>query len=228
MGAPLHAEVSASPAAGTAASKPAVAIVDYGMGNLRSVANAIQTLGHSPRITRDVDAVASAQALVLPGVGAFNEAMNRLEALGLVAALTRRVIDEATPFLGICLGMQLCAERSTEGGFHVGLGWVKGRVELIAGGVDISLPHVGWNDVHWTEGENLFRNVAPGANFFFDHSYTLDCDAGIVAGTVDYGGAIVAAIRKDNIFATQFHPERSQNNGLRVLRNFLNHVDGGA
>ena len=173
MGAPLHAEVSASPAAGTAASKPAVAIVDYGMGNLRSVANAIQTLGHSPRITRDVDAVASAQALVLPGVGAFNEAMNRLEALGLVAALTRRVIDEATPFLGICLGMQLCAERSTEGGFHVGLGWVKGRVELIAGGVDISLPHVGWNDVHWTEGENLFRNVAPGANFFFDHSYTL-------------------------------------------------------
>ena len=228
MGAPLHSEVSASPPVGAAAARTAVAIVDYGMGNLRSVANAIQTLGHSPRITRDADAIASARALVLPGVGAFNEAMSRLDALGLVAPLTRRVIDEATPFLGICLGMQLCAEHSTEGGFHVGLGWVKGSVDLIAGGRDIRLPHVGWNDVHWNEGEALFHNVAAGANFYFDHSYALECDAGIVAGTVEYDGTIIAALRKDNIFATQFHPERSQNNGLRVSRNFLNHVDGDA
>ena len=205
-----------------------LSIVDYGMGNLGSVANAIQFLGYRSEIVSEPEAVARAEAIVLPGVGAFGEAMNRLEGRGLVGPLTDRVMEKGTPFFGICLGMQLLARESTEGGRHAGLGWIEGAVDLIAATPEIRVPHVGWNDVRWPDDEVMFRNVQPNANFFFDHSFALTCDPAIVCATVDYGGPIVAAIHRRNILATQFHPERSQNNGLRVLRNFLNVVDGRA
>jgi len=201
-------------------------IIDYGMGNLRSVSNALRFLGCDAVISNRVEDISKADALVLPGVGAFEEAMNNLTGLGLVAILKQKVMEEKKPLLGICLGMQLLAGSSQENGLHQGLGFIEGNVIRIPVDKSLPLPHVGWNNIEVMKSEPLFRKIGKDTNFYFVHSYCLDCDDAIVSSYCDYGVRIVASIQKDNILATQFHPEKSQTNGLRLLRGFTDIVYG--
>jgi glutamine amidotransferase len=203
-----------------------IVIIDYGMGNLASVANALRFLGYAPAASSDARRVSEADAIILPGVGAFALAMENLERLGLPGVLREQVLERRKPFLGICLGMQLLAESSTEMGLHRGLGFLRGRVEELRPAGRLPVPHVGWNDVRPVAPSALLDNLPQPTNFYFDHSYHLTCDdAGDVAAVCSYGGDVVAAIQRDNVFATQFHPEKSQTMGLRLLRNFLNFVE---
>jgi glutamine amidotransferase len=198
----------------------AVVIVDYGMGNIGSVVNAFDMLGERCTVSNEPAALRGARGIVLPGVGAFAAAMANIRALGLDEAMTARVIGDRIPFLGICLGLQLIAKDSVEHGFTTGLGWIDGHVTRMEPADGLPVPHVGWNDVECRGTSRLFARVADTAHFYFDHTYSLDTPDDVVA-TCRYGGSYVAAIERDNIFAVQFHPEKSQRNGLRVLRNFL-------
>jgi len=199
-----------------------IMIINYGMGNIRSIANALEILGGEYLISDKYEDMDQACALILPGVGAFGMAMENLKKFNLINELKRQVLENKKPFFGICLGMQLLAEDSTEMGFSKGLGWVKGHVVKLESEGKLHVPHVGWNNVHVENNIALFDRVDEGANFYFDHSYHLDCDPDWIAATFEYGGKYVAAIAKDNIWATQFHPEKSQRNGLKMLRNFIN------
>jgi len=203
-----------------------VAIVDYGLGNLRSVAGAVEHLGHAARITAEPAELRDAAKLILPGVGAFGDGMAKLRARGLDEALTREVVEGGKPLLGICLGFQLLAEASEEFGEHQGLGWIAGRVtRLRPDDASLPVPHVGWNELHQVRPSRLFAGIADGALFYFVHSYRLAPRAGgLAVGETDYGGRFVAAIERDNILGTQFHPEKSQKDGLAVLGNFLGHA----
>jgi glutamine amidotransferase len=196
-----------------------VAIVDYGMGNLGSVRHAFEFLGHRAVATSDPETVARADALVLPGVGAFRLAMDNLDTAGLSTALSRAVLDRGVPFLGICLGMQLIAREGTEGGAHAGLGWIDGRVVRLEPGEGRRVPHVGWARLSGPGG-GLTDGIGAEAGFYFDHSYHLECPSDSVVARCAGAFDCVAAIRRANIFATQFHPEKSQRSGLRLLRNF--------
>lgn len=199
---------------------PTLVAIDYGMGNLRSVQNALELLGFTVEISADPDRIARADAVVLPGVGAFGQAMENLRERSLIDVLTRRVMEDGTPFLGICLGMQLIAEDSQENGAHNGLGWLKGHVVPFKASQIDRVPHVGWSQVYGRE-ETLFAGLDRDACFYFDHCYYLDCPDAHIAATCDAGGmAFTAAVRAGNVFATQFHPEKSQRTGLRLLRNF--------
>jgi glutamine amidotransferase len=204
-----------------------ICIIDYGMGNLTSVASALAMLGHRATVTIEPESIASAKGLVLPGVGAFPEAMRRLEQAHLIDTLERRVLRDGVPILGICLGMQLFATSSTEHGLHRGLGWIAAEVDRIADS-KVRIPHIGWSEVIWTPGAMLARNISPDANFYFNHSFCMTCHEDIVASRTGENGAIVAALAKGNLFGTQFHPEKSQTSGLRLLRNFLNYVEAAA
>lgn len=201
---------------------PTIAIVDYGMGNLASVVSAFAVLGIETVITQDRRELAAAQAILLPGVGAFGQAMANLAELDLIGPLSDLVMGERRPFLGICLGMQLIAEHSHELGDHQGLGWIKGTVTEIPAGVDHPVPHVGWSEVAFERGDPLFERIAEDACFYFDHSYVLQTEAENVAAAADYGLSLTAVVRLGNIIATQFHPEKSQRAGLKLLRNFCN------
>jgi glutamine amidotransferase len=203
----------------------AIAIVDYGMGNLGSVANAFARLGVACETTADPAKLQGARAIVLPGVGAFRAAMQNLRSRGLDKALDDEVRGRGKPFLGICLGLQLIAQDSTEHGLEKGLGWIDGHVERIEPAAPHPVPHVGWNELRPVAQSPLFERVEPGSHFFFDHSYHLRCPAGIVTAECDYGGRWVAAVQKDHNNALQFHPEKSQRNGLRLLRNFTRWLD---
>jgi glutamine amidotransferase len=198
-----------------------VTIVDYGSGNLRSVQKAFERLGAAATITDDPGAVADAERLVLPGVGAFGDAMRELEARGLVAPITDH-IQADRPFFGICMGLQLLFETGWEGGRHAGLGVLAGdvaRFELPAG---MKVPHMGWNTVTWCGGAGPGAAIGDGEYFYFVHSYhARPTDASVVAATSDYGGPFCAAVRRGRLFATQFHPEKSQAVGLRLLCEFL-------
>jgi len=204
-----------------------VAIVDYGSGNLRSAAKAFERAAADGRarisVTADPADVRRADRVVLPGVGAFADCMNGLTAVaGMREALEDAVRRQGKPFLGICVGMQLMAERGVEFGTHAGLGWIPGEVRAIAPQGGLKVPHMGWNDVSARAGEVLFDGLAPGEPMYFVHSYALYArDAGDVAATSDYGGAITAAVRHANMAGTQFHPEKSQAAGLRLIANFL-------
>jgi glutamine amidotransferase len=201
-----------------------ICIVDYGMGNTQSVGNAIESLGGNYVISNRKDEIARCDGIILPGVGAFKAAMENLHALDLVAPLTDRVMEKKKPFLGICLGMQLLAEDSVELGFSAGLGWLKGHVVALQPSQTLRVPHVGWNNTQIVKPQPLFHGIDAQAHFYFDHSYTLQCEPELVAATFEYGGSFVAAVQRDNLFATQFHPEKSQRHGLKLLRNFLNFV----
>lgn len=201
-----------------------IAVVDYGAGNLNSVANALRFLGVQPLVSSDPAALNAADGIILPGVGAFADAMCRLSALGLVDPIRRMAGEGRVPLLGICLGMQLLAEHATEGGACEGLGLLLGRVELIPVN-DLPLPHVGWNEVAWTKGSVLGAGIAPGAHFYFDHSYCFLGDEGQVTGRADYGRPLAAAVEAGSIMGAQFHPEKSQTNGLRLIRNFTRVVE---
>jgi len=204
-----------------AAGRLDVAVVNYGMGNLRSVVHALEYLGCTPRVGSKAEDFKICDAIVLPGVGAFGEAMANLKQQELVQPLGQAVFERATPFLGICLGMQLLARTSEEHGRHDGLGWVDAEVRHVpqeSGRV----PHVGWSSIRCEPDDPLFANIEAGSSFYFDHSLYMIANGNVRVAQVDYGHPMVAALSKDNIFATQFHPEKSQRSGLKLLRNFLN------
>jgi len=205
-----------------------IIIVDYGMGNLTSVSNALKFLGYFPETTTDKTRLLVADAVILPGVGAFAQAMKNLSRLKFIPVLNKLVKEQGVPFLGICLGMQLIAENSTEMGLHEGLGWIRANVDEISTTNNYPVPHVGWNDIHLCKLSPLFATLPKEAHFYFDHSFHMICkNQEDVVAVCNYGVDIVAAVRHRNIFATQFHPEKSQVMGLKLLRNFLNHVEAG-
>lgn len=201
-----------------------VGIIDYGMGNLHSVFHAVEFTGCEARICRQPAELAEVERLILPGVGAFRDCMLNLRRTGFADALQAAVIGQGKPILGICLGMQAMARRSFEGGEHTGLGWFAADVvRLQPGAAGLRVPHVGWNQTACRSGHPLFKGLPPAPDFYFVHSYFMRCDdAGDVLATCDYGGPVTAAAGRGHIFATQFHPEKSQEHGLRVLGNFLN------
>lgn len=200
-----------------------VVIIDYGMGNVGSVKNALDYLKAQSLISAKESDLRNASHLILPGVGAFGEGMQRLKEKGLVEIIKREVKTNKKPFLGICLGMQMLADTGEEGGKFQGLGFLEGRTRrLKVNEKKFHLPHIGWNDVEPKKQSVLFREVASPV-FYFVHSYVLDPqDKSIIEATCDYGQRFCAAIAKDNIFGVQFHPERSQKSGLSLLQNFLN------
>lgn len=195
-----------------------VAIVDYGMGNLRSVEKGFEKVGVDAFVTADPDVVSEAAGVILPGVGAFADAMDRLRSTGLADSINK-AIRSGRPFMGICLGLQLLFEQSFEHGVHEGLGIFRGRVERIPSGVKI--PHMGWNQVKQVQELEILADVPDSFDFYFVHSYVVcPTDSKIVATSTDYSGEFVSGIAKDNIFAFQFHPEKSGETGLTILRRF--------
>lgn len=202
-----------------------IAIIDYGMGNLRSVANALDFIGADFLITHDKELLKQADKIILPGVGAFRDGIENLKSLNLDDVLREEVMVHQKPLLGICLGMQMLAEKGYEGGEHQGLGLIKGVVQkLEAQGRGLRVPHVGWDDITYKKDNPLFCQIPDHADFYFVHSYHLVCgDAKDIVATCTYGLEFVAVIQHENIFATQFHPEKSQENGLQVLMNFVDY-----
>jgi glutamine amidotransferase len=199
-----------------------IAIVNYGLGNLRSVAGAVERLGGEAVITNDADELINADKLILPGVGAFGDGIKNLRTLGLKDILTQLVLEESKPILGICLGFQLMARESCEFGHHQGLGWIDAVVEKIDTNGQLRLPHVGWNDLFQRKKSVLFENVPRDALFYYVHSYHVRCSKqNIIIGECDYGMRFTAAVEDNNIFGTQFHPEKSQQWGLELLKNYL-------
>jgi len=200
-----------------------IGIVDYGMGNLMSVYHAFEMVGADVNICARPEDLIHAEHLVLPGVGAFRDCMINLQEKGFIEALEDAVVHHGKPILGICLGMQAMASRSFEGGDYPGLGWFDGDVvRLRPNDPLLRVPQIGWNEVHYRKDSPLFKGLPISPDFYFVHSYYLKCDdENHVEATCDYGGDVTAAVRRDNIFATQFHPEKSQDYGLRVLENFV-------
>jgi len=198
-----------------------IAIIDYGSGNLRSVYNAFRFLGQEVRVCQSPEELVRADKIVLPGVGSSKDAMEGLESRGLTGPLVDQ-LGKGKPFLGICLGLQLLFERSEESGGCDCLGLVKGQVRLFPGGGGRKVPQIGWNTVEAAGGAcPLFRGIQSGSYFYFVHSYYCDCgQEGNISGRTEYGVNYASAIWKENIFAVQFHPERSQSNGLKILENF--------
>jgi glutamine amidotransferase len=192
------------------------------MGNLDSVARAVDECGGTPVVTSEPRDLASAAAVVLPGVGAFAKGMANLRERGLVRALAEDVVERDVPLLGVCLGMQLLSERGTEIEECEGLGFIPGEVLRIEPRDGLRVPHIGWNDVEVERPSPLFADIESGQDFYFVHSYHFVCSEGedVVAG-VDYGERLVAAVQRGVVFGVQFHPEKSQRVGFQLLRNFL-------
>jgi glutamine amidotransferase len=197
-----------------------ITIIDYGMGNLRSVQKAFERIGFPARITNDPQQVAEASHLVLPGVGAFADAMAELRRLELVEPI-RQAIQKEKPFLGICLGLQLLFDRSHEDGLHEGLGILSGEVVRFDLPVEYAVPHMGWNQLQIRRPHPLLAGIEQGAYVYFVHSYyVVPQDGSVIATETDYGVWFCSSIGQGRLFATQFHPEKSQSVGLRMLENF--------
>jgi len=202
-----------------------IAIINYGMGNLLSVEKALARLGYEAEITSDPEVVATAPGVILPGVGAFGDAMEELQGRGMDKALGEARSREV-PILGICLGMQLMFSFSEEGGRIAGLDLLPGEVKRLPAGLKV--PHIGWNQVHLRQEGNLFHGIPEGTNFYFVHSYYVDPrDTGIVTGMTEYGVKFTASVQCGNLFGVQFHPEKSSRWGLKVLKNFGELVNRG-
>ena len=205
--------------------QPKIVIIDYGVGNTHSVFNAITSLGYRKvKISDEEKLIGAADALVLPGVGAFDEAMKNLEGRGLKTVLDAEVLKKKKPILGICVGMQMFASYSEENGIHNGLNWIEGNVKRLDLPSQYSVPHVGWNNVRYSNSDPVFNRNGNDCNFYFDHSYYFDCDYKYVAAFCDYGINVTAAVQHENIFGVQFHPEKSQTNGLKLFRSFFNSI----
>lgn len=201
-----------------------ILVINYGVGNLQSVENALLFLGAKFRISGNKKDVAKAKAYIFPGVGAFGEAVQNFKKLRIEQVLREQVLRKKKPILGICLGMQLMGEDSQEDGLHKGLGWIPGHVVKLGPSSVFRIPHVGWNTLQVKKRDPLFAQLPPVPNFYFDHSYHLACPANLISATAWHGVEVVAAIQNDHIFGVQFHPEKSQSNGLKFLRAFLNFV----
>ena len=197
-----------------------IAIIDYDAGNIKSVEKALKTLGQDVVITRDPEAILSADKVILPGVGAFGDAMGKLHDYGLVDVI-HQVVKKKTPFLGICLGLQLMFESSEETPGVEGLSILKGKIVKIPENGELKIPHMGWNSLHFQNEGRLFANLPQDSYVYFVHSYYLQAeDESIVKATTDYSTCIHASVEKDNVFACQFHPEKSSDVGLTILKNF--------
>jgi glutamine amidotransferase len=197
-----------------------LAIIDYEMGNLRSVQKAFERVGHAATITSDPAVVADADKIVLPGVGAFRDAIAALRARKLVEPI-RAAIEGGKPFLGICLGLQMLFDKSFEDGEHEGLGIVPGEVVRFRVPREFKVPHMGWNQVRLQRRPPIFEGVPDGSHFYFVHSYyVVPNNASVIATETEYSQPFCSSIWRDNLIAVQFHPEKSQTAGLRVLKNF--------
>ena len=201
-------------------------IVDYGVGNLFSLSCSLAAIGEESVVTKDAAVIEVADRVILPGVGAFSDAMEKLRASGLIAVL-RRVAERGVPLLGICLGMQLLFDRSFEYGEHQGLGFIKGDVAPIPAKEGLKIPHMGWNALSFGEKKHpLFEDLAEGDHVYFVHSYAaVRCDEAVIART-EYGAPVTAAVAKGSVLGCQFHPEKSGEVGLRILRAFCRMKEG--
>lgn len=198
-----------------------IAIIDYDAGNIKSVEKAILALGEDVIVTSDADTILAADGVILPGVGAFGDAMGKLRDFGLVDVI-KQVVACRKPFLGICLGLQLMFESSEESPGVEGLGILEGKIVRIPEGEGIKVPHIGWNSLVFPKESRLFEGVEEGSYVYFVHSYYLQAgETKIVAATTEYGVEIHAAVEKEHIFACQFHPEKSSDIGLKLLSNFI-------
>ena len=198
-----------------------VAIIDYDAGNIKSVEKAIQFLGKDAIITRNPEEILSATHVILPGVGAFGDAMEKLHKYGLVSVI-HEVVKRNIPFIGICLGLQLLFERSEETPGVEGLSILKGEIKRIPDKEELKIPHIGWNSLKYPNKGRLYEGIPEDSYVYFVHSYYLDAeDKDIVVAATEYGTEIHASVEKDNVFACQFHPEKSSSVGLKILENFL-------
>lgn len=199
---------------------PNVVIIDYGMGNLDSMCRAVVKCGGDPTVSSRAEDLRVADKVILPGVGAFPQAMQNLRARNLVEPL--RAFALQRPLLGVCLGMQLFASSGTEIEETPGLDLIKGRVERINPSQALPVPHIGWNELSYCTADSLFAGIPEGKDFYFVHSYHLVCsDAADLVATTGYGGQVTAAVRRGLVHGVQFHPEKSQKFGFQLLRNFL-------
>lgn len=196
-----------------------IAVIDYGAGNLGSVVNALRSIGHAPVITQKPIEIVKAAAVILPGVGAAGDAMKHLNDLGISDAI-KQIVKENKPLFAICIGLQVLFDETEEGGHHTCLGIFPGTVKRFPAGLKI--PHMGWNQVNQKITHPMFTDIPDNTNFYFVHSYyAAPQNPAIIAGTTDYGITFCSAVARDNVFATQFHPEKSGRGGLRLYQNFL-------
>jgi len=201
-----------------------IVIIDYGMGNLRNVQKAFEKIGFAARLTRNKNEIERASAIVLPGVGAFKDCMENLEKHGLVEPLLRSV-EKGKPYLGICLGLQILFSESEEFGSHKGLNLINGKVVRFVPGPEHKVPHMGWNTIEKEKEVPMLQGIESGDFFYFVHSYYVIPDqAQWVSSFTSYGRPFASSIWKENLFATQFHPEKSQQKGLRILENFVKSI----
>lgn len=203
-----------------------VVIIDYKMGNTQSIQNALNFLSQSSIISNNIETINSADAYILPGVGAFHEAINNLKQLNIISALEENILIKKKPILGICLGMQILAKNSTEIKFCDGLGWIDAKVIKLPN--EVRIPHVGWNSIEVLKESPLFKNINSDTHFYFDHSFHFTTPKDVQSSITLYGDQVIASVQQENIFATQFHPEKSQSAGLKLLRNFLNYSEASA
>lgn len=197
-----------------------IAILDYDAGNIRSVEKALHFLGEDAVVTRNIDEIRKADEVILPGVGSFGDAMENLRSFGLVSAI-KEAVASGKPFLGICLGLQVLFESSEESPGVAGLGILPGKIRRIPDRPGLKVPHMGWNSLHLMNDGKLFKGIPEQSYVYFVHSYYLEAsDPSIVRATTEYGVTIHASVERDNLFACQFHPEKSSDVGLSILKNF--------
>ncbi len=198
-----------------------IAMIDYDAGNVKSVEKALEYLGQEVILTRNRDEILNADRVILPGVGSFGDAMRKLEEYKLIDVI-QEVVEKQIPFLGICLGLQLLFESSEESEGVKGLGILKGHIKKIPDKDGLKVPHIGWNDLSFNQEAKLFKGLQEGDYVYFVHSYYLEAeDSNIVAATTSYGVKIDAAVETKSVFACQFHPEKSSDIGLKILKNFI-------
>ncbi|HLC52796.1 MAG TPA: imidazole glycerol phosphate synthase subunit HisH [Candidatus Nanoarchaeia archaeon] len=203
-----------------------ILIIDCGLGNLRNVQKVFDKLGVKTKVSNSIADIEEAKAYVLPGVGAFGKAMETLKSLGIIECIRKNVLQLKKPILGICLGMQLLGKESLENGFNQGLNLIPAVVRKLEINEELKLPHIGWNNIKIKNASVLLKNLPEDPDVYFVHSYHVLCDdPEMVAATCNYGQEFTAAIQYNNIFATQFHPEKSQNYGFTILKNFVEYIN---
>ena len=199
-----------------------LAIIDYGLCNLDSVVRAVEECGHSAHVIDEPSKLRDATGIILPGVGSYSDGMHQLEQRGFVAPLIYSVLEVGMPLLGICLGMQLLSTKGTEGRHCSGLGLIPGEVvRFEIKDSALRIPHMGWNDVTYLKKSPLFEDIPDETDFYFVHSYHFECSDEYVLARTSYGGEFVSVVGSQNVFGTQFHPEKSLQNGLKLLKNFI-------